>query len=847
MPLTTAASGADEVPAFAWGRLVRAHIRDLESPLARIPRALVVGTAGSGKTFTLHHLSERMRARGEDVAFGRPTDDLHAVPPTSVLFIDDAHRLDERQLSAIETRVADDAASTILACRPWPRSDRLRLIARRLEYGHPPIVLGQVSARELRAHLDSVGTPLLDACVSSLVDMCGSVTWLIREALLAHGAEPCVDPEHGFVRAALSEVIAERLRTVELAIADHVERESLGARRLAETDSDTAVTAAAFAEGLLLRDGRPAPIVRDAVLTSAPLTRLAELAAAQPLRLPDAVVERLNGVDDPRVAEGMLRLGDAALVRDPARAAAYYRSAEASGADPQSVAVRLAQTAWARGHVDRAGALIDDAAVPPGHAAAAAAADIRGAVWAARGLMSTSVGAYAHLPAGDAVIGFHARIAALAAGVPRSANDRAPVPDQPASAHLVALHLLDRGLRRTLDPPPPGLDDLVRASAAYTEASARGPIPELPAVIAALTALNLGELDVAHSTLLDALRGGHGGAWARPRLLLWTAWVALHRQRPEEAALRLKNVHSIPGTLTARDTLLRDAVTVAQARRYGDADALRAVWRHVRDDLRQVEPDLFSLYPVAEFVAASAFLDDGDRFDDAFAAALALTDRLGDPAIWATGLHWTGLHIGMRRGRPQEVRLHARALASHAATHRVAAAMSQAVPVWLALHGEPGSGRSGAHRGSVSVATAVAGLADVGRAWDAAQLAALAAARTSDPSASARFSDLARQMHPRRDPSKKGSPAEPGGQSTGPLSAREREVAALVISGKTYVEIGETIFISPRTAEHHIARIRRRLGATSRADLIAKLRTIVEGSPPDEKPEDTSPDDPTRA
>jgi DNA-binding CsgD family transcriptional regulator len=62
------------------------------------------------------------------------------------------------------------------------------------------------------------------------------------------------------------------------------------------------------------------------------------------------------------------------------------------------------------------------------------------------------------------------------------------------------------------------------------------------------------------------------------------------------------------------------------------------------------------------------------------------------------------------------------------------------------------------------------------------------------------------------------------------LSAREREVAALVLRGKTYSEIGAAIFISPRTAEHHIARIRRRLGATSRSDLLTKLRLALEGA-----------------
>lgn len=59
------------------------------------------------------------------------------------------------------------------------------------------------------------------------------------------------------------------------------------------------------------------------------------------------------------------------------------------------------------------------------------------------------------------------------------------------------------------------------------------------------------------------------------------------------------------------------------------------------------------------------------------------------------------------------------------------------------------------------------------------------------------------------------------------LSERELEVARLVVEGKTYAEIGETIFISPRTAEHHIAHIRRRLGAGSRSEMIAQLRHLI--------------------
>lgn len=58
------------------------------------------------------------------------------------------------------------------------------------------------------------------------------------------------------------------------------------------------------------------------------------------------------------------------------------------------------------------------------------------------------------------------------------------------------------------------------------------------------------------------------------------------------------------------------------------------------------------------------------------------------------------------------------------------------------------------------------------------------------------------------------------------LSAREVEVARMVLTGKTYREIGSTLFISPRTVEHHIARIRRRLGLETRAELLDHLRAL---------------------
>jgi DNA-binding CsgD family transcriptional regulator len=68
---------------------------------------------------------------------------------------------------------------------------------------------------------------------------------------------------------------------------------------------------------------------------------------------------------------------------------------------------------------------------------------------------------------------------------------------------------------------------------------------------------------------------------------------------------------------------------------------------------------------------------------------------------------------------------------------------------------------------------------------------------------------------------------EPEETDDGPLSDREREVAALVVEGLTYKQIGERLFISAKTVEHHVARMRQRLGSSSRGELFAHLRQIV--------------------
>ncbi|WP_177229668.1 helix-turn-helix transcriptional regulator [Lentzea albida] len=100
---------------------------------------------------------------------------------------------------------------------------------------------------------------------------------------------------------------------------------------------------------------------------------------------------------------------------------------------------------------------------------------------------------------------------------------------------------------------------------------------------------------------------------------------------------------------------------------------------------------------------------------------------------------------------------------------------------------------------------------------DAARLAGHAAMHTTDRKAMTRLLDIARQFHCG------------GGQSSGGaavLSEREQEVAALVRDGLTHREVGDALFISAKTVEHHVTRIRDKPGAKNRHELERALEDV---------------------
>lgn len=788
----------------------------------------VVGVDGAGRT----HRLRRLAAVSTTPVWwfsGRPGAGLAAARADGCLIIvDDAHRLDAATLREL-TGVARDGVPMVISRRPTIDRPELAELDEVVAAGGVEL-LGPLD-RDGVARLVATATgrpvsPDIAAAVFEASAGLAAVAAAIATAPPGTAAPSLVARvQRRFVVLDRTVVTLARVLALRLDLADHV----LATAVVTDVDGLAAALRSLRDEGLLVPDGEQMiPAVAAAVL--------GELPAAERRRIHDAVAGSLIAAGtDPVAAAVQLRAAEvstpaaAAVYReagerlrfsDPAAALSWFDDAAEAGGHPAALAAGRAEVGALLGlpvEVDQftLGLPVDvDQAAPgrpgggPGPGSAGRIGLVAGAVAAHEGRTARA----AELLLTAAAPGPLLAVPALV-GVGRIDEARAAA-GEPGPA---ALRRFAEGALAAAEPAD-ALPLLIEAAEAMERAAPQFVLPDTPHAVGAVLAVAAGEVAPAEHLLGRGQAARAGGPVAEERHRLLLAWVRMRTGSYDTALRELRRPTGAEPP--ARERILRAALAAGIARRRGDIAGLREVWSGVEPLLARRTADVWQLEAVEELAVAAARLRRPSRVEPVLDLLEEIVARLDRPAVWVVGLGWIRLHMAVVAADVDGAAEVADRLAAVAGGGARQLAQRTAATCWAAvLAGEV-------------VPAAVLAATDALHAaqlpWEASRLAGQAAIRTGDAAAARRLLERARELsEPEPTAAGPAGPAAAAATGTGGLSDREVTVARLVLAGSTHREIGAQLYIAPKTVEHHVARIRAKLGAGTRAELLAMLREML--------------------
>ncbi|MFI9411782.1 LuxR C-terminal-related transcriptional regulator [Nocardia gamkensis] len=844
--------------------------RDLDSADDQPVVYLIRGRSQTGKSTLLAEIRARLRARGlplqDDIAAlqharaGNGAHSLTRTPATvaggaagvttdtarPALIIDNAHTLGRLDLEYLCAAVESGQRTMVIAAQPRPHDPRLRMLADavarrgRVVDLRPLGVadmapfareLGMMVPRQVAQHIHLQTAGIRGGVVAALTAACS--------ARLDAGISAVDTAVAAWARGLLDNLEPDLLETLVVATTgtglDSSElTEVLGVEQSVAQDLiDRARASALVTDADLLLEPAVAPLrtlLGDRRFVAVERRLLGARLEAGLLRDHTALQLAESGVRDPRLADFLVGAAEQAG-RDAVR---YYAAAAAAGAELDLIALRWAEAAARTGDGDTAMRLAEPMLARSGSTGTELATAVRicAAVLTRRGLVGRAAQLYTwlggHRVGPDWAVG--ATVLCLAGDVSgaremSSSSTKWPPTEAGAHARLIATALAD-----TIEPgnnTAAAVSALVQA--AHADAGVDRFMPCTAASIATLLSLGTGEPRRAQ----DALRRATASGLRCHQLDVLAAWTAMLGGDERAAAATVAALDH--DRLDLRDRLLAHGVAVGLARRSGDHTALARAWQEAYPLFDDVQADLLALLPIGELWLAAIRMRDERRITPLVDAALALLHRLNDPPAWSNAFHWYGVQAAIAHESPEALLPHARALKAAAeAGDRHAAVLADAGRTWvLVLRGQVAT---------APVHAAVAALTEIGMTWDGARLASEAALAAPDSATATALLKLARTVRadarPQEPQPRPHAPAASNGEAAPPptppqatiLSEREREVAELVLLGLTYREIGARLYISAKTVEHHVARIRRRVGARSRSELLSMLRAMGHGS-----------------
>lgn len=825
----------DLIPAHSLSPIATQAVSALGSAPAKL---LVTGGIGTGKSTFLAAARDTLRDNGSAVLTRPPAPGDAA---DAAVVVDDAHLLTGAELHQLTELAADPSSTVVVAVQPRDHDEDLQALITTIEREQPRIALGPMTPGELsRVMTDPSGHPPRTELVTNILVATAGIPFLVEAALASTRPYSA-----GAIAQAALFALIDRLRRLGEPELDALLIASLS-RDLGAADLAAALDIPSDEARLLIDRARATGLVEPAhsphflrsvhrataqILGNARHhdieTALLRSQIAMSTLSPDLALRLAeHGVRDEQLADVLRRQAGGGRT-DPASAAQIYRAAVDAGA--VELRAQLADSLALAGECSDAATEADDLLTSEDPAERAAAVRVAASVAMHNGNSAQSADLFGWLgPYPDASVSAAAAIVLTATGDAAGA-ERALAVDSagPPTAASRAARSLAEGLLSTLQAPYSTAAVKLGAAMA-AEYSAAQVLPDSAAALVTLAALHGGDPVRARSVIARAVRTDRDTEDAlyghRHRLLL--AWT---KMQDGQLAAAASDITGIDGSYR-RDALWSAALRTALARRGGDAGALHKHWYAAMEVLVEYSVDLFSLLPLGELWVASARIGQQDRLIPALDQAFGLLESLGNPLTWSVPLRWAGVHAGILANNPAAVAPHGQALTAAAAHSPFAKALAVAGRTWLRVL----AGQVDADE----VAAAARGLAQFGLTADATRLAGQAALQTSDPKVSGLMLQVARDLKLSVGDSSgdDGQPQapEPGGPASGgtrpmssPLSDREREVAELLLLGMPYRDIGAQLFISAKTVEHHVARIRRRLGAESRSEMLSMLRAIL--------------------
>ncbi len=794
---------------------------------------LVIGVGGTGRTFTLRSWTAELDAPSAAVwVIGRPSagpgeaEVVQAIDAARTsggpLVLDDLQWLGEDALAKV---VGAAAELTIWASRrPWPTSPGVRTLDDVLTEAGGAERVGLLDLERfgaVAAQASSSGRALSSELVDRWHRLAGGSPGLATDLAATgwdgDGAQP---PEEllDAVTARVERAGAGGADLVRLAALAPDTELDLVAEALDDGRAASAAQRAVRAAGLVGDDGTLIDLVAASVaadLTGAERRDLHDrLALALRVRRPELAIEHLleGSGQVPGTVELLTDVAEDLALRDPAQATTVVERSLAAGLPAERFALARARIAVAQGS-GTALALLDAIKVPldgadDGRAALGLAIDVRDLRFdeAVQRPVTSETGTAA------------AALAAALADRPAAALARF---DEAASAAGAALSPLVTTLRTVVE----GLEAVVQGEASsgvarllaaaddFDRLGAVAPLGTTPHAVGALGALVGGDVGAADLLVAQAVTNESGGPGETEGHRLLQAYVRTLTGNHHDALAAVRAGEA--DDWAQRERLLLAALDAALARRSGDTTRLREAWRRAEPVLARQSSAWFLAEPLTELLAAGARIGDQRRVDPVVEATAGALRALGT-VTGSVAAGWLELQVAISREDGDALQTAARAVVAAFAdggpgADARPAALAAAAGVWADL----GAGTVDTD----AVQAAADGLVEVGDPWEASRLLGQAALDHPDPTVARQLLEAARAL------TNEAVDVETGdGLAALGLSDREADVARLVAEGRTYKEIGAQLYISPKTVEHHVARIRSKLGAGSRAELLSIVR-----------------------